>query len=255
MNLVLIHPDEIEAGVVVLRARRAQHLLKVLGVSPGTPLKAGIENVGTVSAEVIANSLDTVTLKLDHVSPVTRPTTTLVLAVPRPKVVSRVIAAAASFGLAKLVFVNAWRVEKSYFSSARLRPERIEEDLRLGCEQGAQSWIPDWEIWPRFTDLLEPGRLESEKSDRVVLHPGASRTLADVLDPLKKAQGCALALLIGPEGGWITREHESLLTAGYVAAELATGPLKTDVAVAAALGQVALIRSFSSPDAQAKLRQ
>lgn len=254
MNLLLIRPDEIDAGVVVLQGRRAQHLIKVLKVASGMRLRAGIENFGTTSVEVVTNDSHSVTLHLSEPSAVPRPTTTLILAVPRPKVISRVVAAAASFGLSKLILVNAWRVEKSYFSSTRLHPERIDEDLRLGCEQGAQCWVPEWEIWPRFTDLLESTRApQNAQSQRIVLHPGASQTLADLLMGPEKAPDGSLTLLVGPEGGWIPREQDSLQAAHYVAAELGTGPLKTDVAVAAALGQVALIRSFSSSLAQAKL--
>ena len=58
---------------------------------------------------------------------------TLVLALPRPRVLKRCLAAAAALGVEHLVLLGAWRVEKSYWQSPVLA-ER-ERYLCLGLEQ------------------------------------------------------------------------------------------------------------------------
>ena len=42
MNLLLLEPGEIVAGEVVLHGRRAEHLLRVLGVVPGDTVRVGV---------------------------------------------------------------------------------------------------------------------------------------------------------------------------------------------------------------------
>lgn len=249
MNLLLLRPEEAAQHHVRLEDRRAEHVIRVLKKGVGQTLKLGVQDKGIGKATVVECGSSHIVLELGEIKLVPAPLTNLVLALPRPKVLSRVLAAAASFGLRELRLINAWRVEKSYFASPRLEPARIEEDLRLGCEQGAQCWLPQVSVIPRFTEhLASDGPLTV--GPRLVLHPQADQQLHQALcepadgafRPLPASEVVTLA--IGPEGGFIDQELNSLEEAGYRRVALGTGPLKTDVAVAAALGQLALVRSF-----------
>jgi RsmE family RNA methyltransferase len=51
-----------------------------------------------------------------------------------------------------------------------------------------------------------------------------------------------LRLVVGPEGGFIPREVETFLDRGFLAARLLDAVLRTEAAVAMALGQIALLR-------------
>lgn len=249
MNLLLLRPEEAAETRLRLEDRRAEHIIRVLKKSPGESVKLGVENQGIGTGTLLECGSGHVVLEPGPISPVAAPVTNLVLAVPRPKVLSRVISAAASFGLRELRLINAWRVEKSYFSSPRLEPARLEEDLRLGCEQGAQCWLPRVSLYRRFTEHLSSNEAFAGGA-RLVLHPHTKQNLLQALrTPPSDSQSEPLAqrpvtLVIGPEGGFIAQELHSLEEAGYTQAALGTGPLKTDVAVAAALGQLALLRTF-----------
>jgi len=242
MNLLLLEEGEVSDGKVVLAGRRARHILTVLHKGVGDSIRAGFVNRGTCMAQILSVEDQSVVVRPGAVIAGPAPRVHLILAVPRPKVVSRVVAAAASFGLRSLTFVNAWRVEKSYFASPRLTPSRLREDAWLGCEQGAQVWLPELRVAKRFVPFVENEVRESYRTDcsKIVLHPTAPSTLSDCL-PDFSDQNTEVVLAIGPEGGWIESELSTLDGAGFKPAGLATGPLKTEVALAAAFGQLALL--------------
>jgi 16S rRNA (uracil1498-N3)-methyltransferase len=56
--------------------------------------------------------------------------------------------------------------------------------------------------------------------------------------PPNPAPGAQVALLIGPEGGWIGQERDAALAAGWLAASLSTNILRAETAAAAALAIV-----------------
>ena len=116
MNLLLLHPDEIAGdGIALLRGRRALHAREVLGVRPGEALVAGVLGGRMGTGTVISSSDDALTVRvaLDR-DPPPRSPVDLLLALPRPKVLRRVLQAAASMGVGKIALVGSWRVEKSY---------------------------------------------------------------------------------------------------------------------------------------------
>lgn len=243
MNLLLVREEELDSSLVTLDGRRAKHLLEVIRVDVGSTLRAGIVDRGSTTAEVIALDAGRVTLRLAPPTEQVRPSVSLVLAIPRPKVVSRVISAAASFGIDRLFLINAWRVERSYFSSPRLAPPRLLEDAWLGCEQGRRCHLPRIEViasFRRYVEELDPREFPSATTTRIALHPDATLTMKDAI---RWGNEGHVVLAVGPEGGFIQKELESWERASYERVRLGTGPLKTEVALAAALGQVALLSS------------
>ena len=248
----MFEPEELDdAGRVRLRDRRATHLIEVLGASPGQRLRAGLWRGRLGEAEVLSVAGGEVTLavELDEVEP-PPPLLDLVLALPRPKVLSRVIETAASFGVRRIDLVNAWRVEKAYFSSPRLGGESLLAHARLGCEQGGHGWLPDIRVHPRFVSFVDQElgpRLRVEPSSlRLLAHPQGSTWLEQV--PLPGPE-TPITAAIGPEGGWIEREVESFAGLGFLPVAVSKRTLRVESAVAAVLsalelcGRLALARA------------
>lgn len=245
MNLLLLEPGEIQSRHVRFGGRRAKHVKVVLRAEPGKTLRVGVLGVGPVEAIVRAVEADSVELELGEIRTAPLPRVSIALALPRPKAVSRIVAAAASFGLRHLLLINAWKVDKSYFSSPRLAPERLKEDALLGCEQGACCHPPHIEVvhsFRKFVENIDPALSPGAPLDRIALHPHAKATLADVLAGQDVPTAAGTLLAFGPEGGFVDAELESLERGSYRLARLETGPLKTEVALAAALGQLLLLR-------------
>lgn len=255
MNLLLVAADEVTEGRVLLGGRRAHHIRTVLRSAKGERLKVGIIGRGPCDARLHALPDDgRVELALEAPAAAPLPCLHVVLCVPRPKALSRIVATVSSFGARSLTLINSWRVEKSYFSSDKLRPERLQADALLGCEQGMLVHPPQITVMDKFLDFVEqhPTRRLSPDVPRIVFDPGARRTLLKMKGPLKVQEppapsSCeAAVLLFGPDGGLVPQELSSLDAIGYQRVNLNTGPLRTETAVAAALGQWALLSEGNS---------
>lgn len=242
MNLLLFERDEIEsvgaAEGVVLEGRRAAHLRGVLKVEPGRELRAGV--IGGERGRATVLALDPLTLRFEATeesSP--RPRTDLLLALPRPKGLRRLLGVVATMGVGSLTLLNAWRVDKSYFGSPLLEAPRIRAALIEGMEQGRTTWLPEVRVCRRFVDAL--GGLPSPDADgrrRVLLEPGSAIGLEALL-PLPRADRMLAA--IGPEGGWIERELATFTAASFEAHSLGGAILRSETAVTALLAQLALL--------------
>jgi RsmE family RNA methyltransferase len=238
VNLVLVDPVELASdGTCVVRERRAIHLRTVLGAVVGGQVRAGVVGGGLGRAEVIADDGDAITLRLALTEPASQPLPIeLVLAIPRPKVLARVVEAAAAFGVTRVELTNAWRVDKSYLSSPRLEPEALALASRLGAEQGATTHLPPIAIHRRLMALLDARWPSADAAQaRLIAHPGAP--------PIEAANTGTgpIVLAIGPEGGWIAREVETFIARGFTPVSIGAPILRVETAVAAALGQLLLL--------------
>lgn len=240
MNLLLVAPDELAPdGTCALADRRADHLRQVLGATAGQRVRAGVLGGGIGTAEVLADDGAAITLRLTIAAPAPAPSPIeLVLALPRPKVLTRALETAAAFGVQRIDLTNAWRVDKSYLHSPRLRPEALGEALRLGAEQGATTHLPPIAVHPRLMGLLDarwPAGAGGPPATKLLAHPGAP--------PIETAAlTWPLALAIGPEGGWIQRELDTLVERGFTPVSLGAPILRVEAALAAALGQLLLLQ-------------
>lgn len=248
MNLLLIEVAELrEDCVFTIADRRAQHLRTVLGVQVGSSVRTGVLGQHYGTSEVLEVTSDSITLRYEMVTtgPILTPVD-LVLAIPRPKVITRTIEIAASFAVRRIDLTNAWRVDKSYFGSPRLAPEALALAARYGAEQGATIRIPQIRIHDRFMGMLDdrfvgiPVKMRhtiyTEPTLRLVAHPDAP-PIEDVVTEYERT-----ALAIGPEGGWIERELETLVARGFKPVSLGAPILRVEAAVASALGQLLLLQ-------------
>jgi RsmE family RNA methyltransferase len=194
------------------------------------------------TAEVVSVSAGEVVLRpaLQRDPPPPSPVS-LLLALPRPKILRKVLQAAASMGVKRIALLGSYRVEKSYFSSPLLAPAAIREQLLLGLEQGGDTVLPEVMVRRRFKPFVED-ELEVCLPERVrwLAHPGGA--------PLESLDGRddRAVLAIGPEGGWTPYEAEELRRRGFAAFSLGPRVLRVDAAVPYAVGQAELrLRSAS----------
>lgn len=239
MNLLLVEATEVRAGACLLEGRRATHVRDVLGRKPGDAVRAGIVGGGTGTATVVSDDGTTMTLALAvaDAPPIVMPVE-LVLGIPRPKVIARAVEIAASFAVRRVELTNAWRVDKSYLTSPKLAPAALAASARLGAEQGATTHVAPIGVHRRLMDLLDTRwPAGGPPGVRLLAHPGAP-AIETVLAP----GPAEVTLAIGPEGGWIQRELDTLVARGFQPVALGAPILRVEAAIAAALGQLMLLQ-------------
>lgn len=246
MNLITYTSDDLSSpNTLVLRDRRLQHVLNVHRPELGAWLKVG-ELGGMIGrGEVIARSSEQVTLRLElDTAPPPKRDLILLLALPRPKMLKRILQMVVTLGISELVLINSFRVEKSFWQSPWLSEAAIAEQLRLGLEQAGDTVAPRVRLVPRFKPFVEdelPALLPGRQG--WVAHPAAWATSDATAGATAGAQrlcptSAPTLLAIGPEGGFIAYEVEKLEAAGLVRCDLGPRILRVETAVAVALGQL-----------------
>ncbi len=235
MNLLLLREEDFRPdGTARLDGRRLLHAREVLRAAEGDVLRVGKigGNIGT--GEVLALDESRLVLRCSlNESPPARPGVDLLLAIPRPKALRRVLPAAASLGVDRIVLINAARVEKSYFDSQVLA--QSEDLLILGLEQARDTRLPEVMVRERFRPFVED-ELEATfpHGARLLAHPPAAHAAPDLA-------GRAV-LAIGPEGGWVPFEIQLLEQHGFTPFSLGPRSLRVEVALPYALGAISRSR-------------
>lgn len=230
MNLVLLFDEDfVSEDVVLLRARRAEHIARVHRAAVGDSLVVGIANGRTGSGAITRMTSDAVEMRVGLTSDPPKPLPlTLILALPRPKVLNRVIASVTSLGVKDIHLINAWRVEKSYWKSPKLTDENLREQCIAGLEQARDTVFPRITLHRFFREFAEGFTSQSMK---LVAHPHAEHECPrDVKEPV--------ALAIGPEGGFITEEVASFERVGFQAVTMGDRILRVETAVAALIARL-----------------
>jgi RsmE family RNA methyltransferase len=239
VNLLLLEPNELDAdGRCALTGRRAKHLTDVLRARVGQALRAGLLGGGVGEAVVERLDEGRAVVRASFGEAPTTTGDTLLLAVPRPKVLQRMLAHAAALGFARIVLFRSWRVDRSWMQSRAMEPALQREQLLLGLEQAGRTLLPELHRFDLFKPMVEDHlHALSLPAQRYVAHPRAARATHSLdVDP---APVCAA---LGPDGGFTDYELEKLTAAGFVPVSMGHHALRTETALAALWGQLDLLR-------------
>lgn len=218
---------------MVLRDRRFLHARDTHRAQVGASLRVGLldGNQGTGLVTRMEPDLLEMEVELLQAPPPKLPLI-LVMALPRPKALNRVLASATSLGAAQIHLINAWKVEKSYWKSPRLEPANLLHQRVLGLEQAKDTVLPTLHLHRLFRPFAEEV-LPSLMADRLALvaHPGA-------WEPCLRQVTVPVTLALGPEGGWTDPEMQTLIARGVRPVALGPRILRTETAVAALVGRL-----------------
>ena len=238
MNLILLEPEDYTAsnraylGASAEKkspsgVARAQHIREVLQAKAGDNIKVGNVNGLLGTAEILTIDSNGIALQVTLTqSPPAKLPLTLILALPRPKVLRRILRTVAELGVSELILLNTYKVEKSYWQSPALAAEHIREYFIEGLQQARDSVIPTISFEKRFKPFVE---------DRLPTLIGA--TVGLIAHPDNEIAACPLALnrpctlAIGPEGGFIPYEVDTLCQAGLAPIQLGERILRVENAM------------------------
>ncbi len=234
MNLLLLHPDQyLHDALWRLNARQSAHVRTVLNLDEGEQCRAGLLNggIGMATIKAIKNNEITVFFKANS-KVVAAPPLSLLMALPRPKMLKRILIDATSLGIKRIVLINSWKVDKSYWQTPNLKADLLREKMILGLEQARDTCLPELTLAPRFKPFVEDSLDEwAGSGQRLLAHPGDYPTLpCDLAEPV--------TLAVGPEGGWTHYEVDMLQRHGFACHSFGARILRVETALPALVGRI-----------------
>ncbi|MEB6479802.1 16S rRNA (uracil(1498)-N(3))-methyltransferase [Acinetobacter vivianii] len=234
MNIVLLESDQRANNDAwqIDNPRQLQHLRQHLELNVGDSLKVGIRQESRYLTEVLEISEQRIMVRPIQADTVPEKLPVhLILALPRPKVLRRIIMDAVTIGVERISLIHSYRVDKSYWQTPFL--QQLDDYVTLGLEQAGDTIAPEIQLYKRFKPFVEdvlPTWINAERP-AYVAHPYAEQHM-----PYAIQHGCSL--IIGPEGGFIPYEVELLKKNGCQAMSVGNRILRTETAVSNILGRL-----------------
>ena len=219
-------PDaRLERGAEVpLDAAQSHRLRGVLRLRPGDGLAVFDGSGGEWEATVAALAADGVTLRIgEPLEPLPEPpvAVTLLCAFPRGQRGDWIVEKATELGVAAITPLAG---ERSVMQPGEGRVERWRRIAIEAAEQCGRASLP------AFGEEPPAGAL------RLIADPGASQTVVEVIEGVTPAP-TAVAIYIGPEGGWTAEERERLIADGALVVSLGPRRLRVETAAVVTLAQ------------------
>lgn len=239
---------------------RTVHARMILGLQDGDTVRAGVvscdDHDGLVTDEAVvqwirgghANEETSGSLQLrltGLVPPVSYErdsSVSLILALPRPLQLGRILPMISQLGVDHLVLTSSRKVPRDYFGSHLFRkPEELRLRLVEGLCQAGDVKLPQLHVvrnLSRFLDEELDGLFPESGYARVIAHPQRYSDvprlrLHDVEFPTAPPR---IVIAVGPEGGWVEpNELERFKQHGFSQVSLGRRTLRSDVAVVSLL--------------------
>ena len=212
------------------------HVNKVLNAKVGDGLKIG--QLGGQLGSAIIKDITPDSIQLSDIqltiNPPPKLNLTVVLALPRPKVLRRLIMDMTALGVNDIILINSYRTQKSYWQSPML--ERLDEFVLEGLQQGVDTIAPRITLQKRFKPFVEDELAGLVTNRAIVAHPYSELSFTQYLQQ-PPSLGLPSLVCIGSEGGWIDYEIALLATQGCAAVTIGSRILRTEAAVNVILGQ------------------
>jgi RsmE family RNA methyltransferase len=234
VNLLLLEADDLEAAELArIGGRRGEHIRTILKKSAGDSLRVGQLGGSLGVATIVSDDGESIVLHVAWTEPPPpkRPHV-VVLALPRPPVLRRVLQHVCAMGVEHVALVHTARVEKSYWHSPALRAAALEQQLLLGLEQARDTMLPRVTLHQRFRPFVEDELPELAAGARLLVADPAARRVCPT-----DVSG-RVVVVFGPEGGLVPFELDLLRERGAMLVGLGSRILRVETAVVATLGRL-----------------
>ncbi len=233
MNILLFDEKEIGlSGEIKISGRRFKHASEIIGIENGRFIKAGMINGKIGKGEIIECSSNYFKFRFfPEMEPPAPLNLKLILALPRPKSLKRIIQHVTALGVKEIYIIKTWKVEKGYWTNPLLQEENLYEELLLGLEQAVDTIFPKVIIKKLFKPFIEdevPQIISG--SEAYLFHPGGKFIPQDT--------DRNVTIAIGPEGGFIEYEVEKFINSGFTPSTFGKRILRTETAVPAAIARL-----------------
>jgi len=242
-SLIILAHECVDHKRAVLEGERARYACETHEVKAGVVCRiavlGGLRGEGLV---VEATSLRVVLQLSLSLPALERRPLDLIVGVPRPQTVKKVIQAAAMLGVRSVHFVKSELGEKSYLQSRSLREEELRLEGIKALEQVWDSQLPDVQVhhsFRYFMDTKVPLLVGSRAVCCLVAHP--SGKLLSVQEAASTLDEHVVA--IGPERGWSENEIGTFRERAFDVVSLGCRIVRVEVATTILIAQLQLLQS------------
>ena len=233
MNILLLNKDQIDQNNARITGVQFNHLKKNHPLEIGQTLRVGMID-GNIGIGVIQEcSQEELTLKINLSEKPPKPIPLqLILALPRPKMLRRILRNASMLGVKSIHLINSYNVEKSYWQSDLLSTDNIKHYLLEGLEQSIDTQLPKVAIRSRFKPFIEdelPALIKD--TETLLAHPQAKMECPHALST-------PITLAIGAERGFTDYETNKFLEAGFKDITLGQRILRVETALPVLIGKL-----------------
>jgi len=228
--------DRIDGDRAELTGGDAAHLTRVLRAETGQRYEIS-DNRRAYLAEISEAAPKRVAFHIIEALPAEPPAprVTLYAALIKFDRFEWLVEKATELGAARIVPVNAGRSEKGLAEAGGRRVERWRKIARESSQQARRVSLPEIAVPEPFAAAVKDPSLY-----RYVLEeqPGAEPLWRALPQPADRAAEDAIALLVGPEGGWTDTERAGARAAGWRAISIAGHILRAETAALAGLAVI-----------------
>ena len=241
MNIIILTAsDKINENNYEISDHRFIHLKSIIKAEINDIIEVGILNGPIGTARIHELSEKSALLEIieyrAHIEKL--PQIDLILALPRPQTLKKVLQTCATMGISNLHLIRSEKVEKSYFHSPLLEEKNYTKYLIEGLSQGKRTILPKVSIHKRFkTFFNDEFKNTTQNKLCLIAHPNTENYLNKI--PLTNFKKFLLA--IGPEGGWNDFELNFMEDFGFDKYKLTQSILRVENAVTASIAQIELM--------------
>jgi len=235
MNIILLQTLQLFGNnEAKLNSAQSEHVRSILKLSLGDHLRVGLIN-GNMGLASITSLGTNICIRIEHLNTLPPPILplTVVLALPRPQMIKRILQTIACMGVQHLCLIQTSKVEKSFWQSPAATDTAITQQLITGLEQGIATQLPTVEKYLRFRPFAEDSlQLLSENKQRYIAHPGTHAGCPQL------ANDVPAVMAIGPEGGFTDKEVEWFKRCNFTPVQMGQRILKVETAVTALIAKL-----------------
>lgn len=253
MNLILISSKIIyknnEEYFFKTDNRQTSHLKNILNVTLNQIIKVGVINKGKGEGKVIEESKSFYIIKLltpihleeksdDNVLPID-----VVLCIPRPKVLNKLLQQLSSLGVKKIIIVFSDFSNKCYESSKILKNEEIKLALQLGLEQAMCTRFPEIYIHYSFSSFfMNIEKYTDEHTLKICAHTNVKKKNMESIEySILNMEKGKILLMLGCERGFSELELYLIKKLNFHFFNLTERILKCETALLIIIGQLLLL--------------
>ena len=228
MNLLLLdRSDLIAENKAEISGEKVRHLNEILKAEQGNEVRVGL--LGGKKGKAVIEKIETekALLSFDlNEDPLPKIPLSVIVALVRPKVLSRLISDLVSYGVSGIEIIQTYFGDKGYWENELFTENGLKEAVVKGLEQSMDTIMPKINLVKRFgpysNDILPT---YPANSSCYIALPGDFPKIGEI------EKGRSNIIAIGPERGWTKYEANQFIKAGFQPVSLGNRVIRTEAAV------------------------